>query len=95
MSGVSKAVQYAGLALYIVAEAIIFIPLIYAALSYAPEMLQSAGLVTASLVAGITAIAFFTKKDFSFLGRYLTIGGFVALGVISAGIIFEGFTLGI
>jgi FtsH-binding integral membrane protein len=46
------------------------------------------------MVAGITATAFITKKDFSFLGGILTIGGFVALGIIVASIIF-GFGLGL
>jgi uncharacterized protein len=37
---------------------------------------------------------FITKKDFSFLGGILTIGGFIALGLIVCSAIF-GFTLGL
>ncbi len=93
----SRGMQYAGLALFTVAEAIIFLPLIYIALNYMPDgsgLVAKAGLITAVMVAGITATAFITKKDFSFLGSILTIGGFVALGIIAASIIF-GFGLGL
>ena len=58
------------------------------------ELVAKAGLITGLMVAGITATAFITKKDFSFLGGILTIGGFVALGIIVASIIF-GFGLGL
>ena len=39
-------------------------------------------------------VAFTTKKDFSFLGAILKVGGFLALGVIAASLIF-GFQLGV
>jgi FtsH-binding integral membrane protein len=93
----SKAMQYVGLGLFTIAEAIIFLPLIYIALNYMPDgsgLVAKAGLITGLMVAGITATAFITKKDFSFLGGILTIGGFVALGIIVASIIF-GFGLGL
>ena len=41
----------------------------------------------------MTAVVFLTKKDFSFLGPILMIGGFVALGFIISGAVF-GFSLG-
>lgn len=95
-SGASREKQYAGLALYVFAEAVIFLPLIFIALAYTPDgyLLQNAALVTAALVAGLSAVAFITKKNFGFLGRFLMIGGFVAMGVIVAAIVF-GFTLGL
>ena len=40
------------------------------------------------------AVVFITRKDFSFLGGILTLGGLVALGLIVAGVLF-GFTLGL
>ena len=67
----SKAAQYAGLAGYVVAQAIIFVPLLVMANLYAPGAIQSAGLVTMAGFAGLTAIAFTTRKDFSFLGGIL------------------------
>lgn len=40
-----------------------------------------------ALVLGISAVALTTKRDFSFLGGLLKIGGFVALGLIVASFI--------
>lgn len=87
--------QYAGLALYVVAEGIIFVPILYIAAYYSsPDVLPTAAVITALLFTALTFIAFTTRKDFSFLRGALTIGGFVALGLIVAGTIF-GFTLGL
>lgn len=92
-SGASRELQYAGLALYIVADAIVFLPLIYIAKSYAPDVLPNAALITGALVGGLTLVAFTTRKDFSFLAPALAIGGVVAMGIIVASIAF-GFNLG-
>jgi FtsH-binding integral membrane protein len=92
-SDTSQGMQYAGLGLYIVAEAVIFLPLITIASIWQPGVLVQAGVITLALVAGLTAVAFITKKDFSFLGPILMIGGFVAIGVIVCSILF-GFDLG-
>lgn len=87
--------QYLGLALYVVAEAIIFVPLLYIAVFYSsPDVLPTAALLTGALFLGLTAAAFITRQDFSFLRGVLAIGGFVALGTIVCGAIF-GFTLGL
>lgn len=95
-SAVSKEMQYAGLGLFVLAEAIVFMPIIFMALNYAPgaNVLSSAALLTLMLAGGITFTAFTTKKDFSFLRPAITVGGFVAFGLILASIIF-GFTLGL
>lgn len=94
-SDTSPAMQYLGLGLYIVAETIIFLPLLLIASYYAGgNVIMNAAIVTLGLFAALTAIVFFTRRDFSFLAPVLTIGGFVALGVIAAGIVF-GFTLGL
>ncbi len=93
-SSISREMQYAGLGLFVVAEAIVFMPLIYIAMNYAPDILGHAALLTLLLVAGITFTAFTTRKNFSFLGPILNIGGMIALGVIAASILF-GFTLGL
>jgi uncharacterized protein len=87
--------QYAGLGVYVVAEALIFVPLLYIALHFSSaDVLPSAALVTGALFTGLSAIALLTRKDFSFLGGILMVGGFVALGLIIAGTIF-GFNLGL
>ncbi|CAN5215863.1 Bax inhibitor-1 family protein [soil metagenome] len=94
-SQTSKAMQYLGLGLYTVAEAIIFVPLLFIVQQTAGGgVILEAGIVTVGLFLGLTAVVFLTRKDFSFLGPILMIGGFVALGAIFAGLIF-GFNLGI
>ncbi|MFT6182348.1 MAG: FtsH-binding integral membrane protein [Paracoccaceae bacterium] len=97
-SDTSRGMQYAGLSLYIVAEAIIFLPLLLIAsrtsMLTGSNLIGQAGLITLGLFAGLTFVAFTTKKDFSFLGGMLKIGAFVAIGLIVASI-FMGFNLGI
>lgn len=95
MSGSSRYMQYMGLLLFTLAESIIFLPLLFIAAiqSDGLNMIFQAGIVTGGLFAGLSAVVLLTRKDFSFLGPILTIGGFVALGFIVSGIIF-GFGLG-
>lgn len=92
--GASKPMQYAGLGLYIVAEAVIFLPLLAIATLYDPAAIGKAGVVTGFMVIGLTAIAFTTRKDFSFLGGILKIGFIVALGVIVASFFIPGLASG-
>ncbi len=95
-STTDRSKQYAGLLLYVVAQAFIFVPLIYIAISITGDLslINQAALMTLGLFAGLSAVVFLTKKDFSFLRSILTIGGFMALGLIVAGILF-GFSLGL
>jgi FtsH-binding integral membrane protein len=89
-SAVSLPMQYAGLALYVVAEAVIFLPLLYVASNYGGEnVIPAAGLVTGLLFGGLTLIVFVTRKDFSFLRGILLFGGLAALALIVAGMIFN------
>lgn len=94
-SQTSKGMQYAGLGLYTVAEAVIFLPMIIFATYSTGDayLIPKAGVATLGLFLGITAVVFLTRKDFSFLGPILSIGGFIALGFIGVSLIF-GFTLG-
>lgn len=94
-SQTSKPMQYLGLALYVVAEAIIFVPMLYIAAYYSGggDVIVKAGIVSLGLFLGITAVVFLTRADFSFLGPIIAIGGFVALGFIVASLLF-GFSLG-
>jgi FtsH-binding integral membrane protein len=93
-SNTSKGKQYLGLGLFTVAEAIIFLPMLMIAQTQAPDVISKAAITTGILVAGLTVVVFGTGKDFSFMGTFLKVGGFVALGVIVAATIF-GFSLGI
>jgi FtsH-binding integral membrane protein len=95
-SDTSRGLQYAGLALYVGVEAIIFLPLMFVVvfISNDPVVLPAAGIITGLLFVGLTVVAFTTKADFSFLRGVLVIGGFVALGLIVASLLF-GFQLGV
>ena len=88
--------QYAGLAFYVVAEAVIFVPIITMAVVMTEDasILRNAAVLTGALFLGLTAIVFITRKDFSFLGSILALGGFVAIGLIVCAAIF-GFSLGL
>jgi FtsH-binding integral membrane protein len=93
-SDAGPAMQYAGLGLYVVAEAVIFMPLLWIAGQLDPGAIPTAGLVTLVLFGGLTGIVFLTRKDFSFLRGILGVAALGALGVIIASAIF-GFSLGV
>ncbi len=96
-SATSMTTQYLGLGLYVVAEAVIFVPLLYVAENFAPDGLQViaiAGTLTLLVFTGLTAIVFISGADFSFLRSVLWLGGLVALGVIVCSAIFQ-FSLGL
>lgn len=90
---VSKPAQYAALAGYVVAQAIIFVPLLWMADKFAPGAITSAAAITFLAFTALTLVVFFTRKDFSFLRGILMWGGIIALVLIVAGSIF-GFQLG-
>jgi FtsH-binding integral membrane protein len=92
-SASSRGVQLLALGGFVLAEAIIFVPLLYIANAYAPGAISSAGLVTILGFGGLTGIAFWTRKDFSFLGGLLRWGGILVLVLIAASVLF-GFQLG-
>lgn len=89
----SKPLQYLALGGFVLAQSIIFVPLLYLAASRAPQVIESAAGVTLLGTAGLTAVAFITKKDFSFLRGILFWGGILALVAIVSSILF-GFNLG-
>ncbi len=62
LSGATPAMQYAGLGLYVVAEAVIFLPLMFVAATYAPDVLPKAGVMTLAMFAGLTFTVFFTRR---------------------------------
>ncbi len=90
----SLPMQYAGLGLYVLAEAVIFIPLIGLASMYAPEAIPQAGLITLMIFGGLTGIVFVTRKDFSFMKGALGIAAIASFAVIVCSLIF-GFHLGV
>jgi FtsH-binding integral membrane protein len=94
-SETSRPLQYAGLALYVVLEALIFLPILSIAVAYFdPMVIPTAGIMTLAVAGGLTLSVFITKKDYSFLGPILCVSSLIALGVIVAGVLL-GFTLGV
>lgn len=92
----SVGTQYAGLALEVVAWSVMFMPILVVVsdLMKQPQLIYQAGLLTAAVFGGLTMSVFITKKDYSFLGPILCVGGWIALGVIVCAILF-GFSLGL
>lgn len=88
--------QYIALALYVIVEAFIFVPLIFIAIAISGDLslVNQAALLTFSLFTGLSAVAYFTQKDYSHLRSFIMVGGIVALGLIAGGILF-GFSLGL
>ncbi len=89
-SNQSVGTQYAGLGLFVVAEAIIFIPLLYIANTFAPGAIQGAGVVTLIIFGGLSAVVFVTKADFSFMRYALYLGGIAAMAAIAVGLFMPG-----
>jgi hypothetical protein len=89
-SDTSIGMQYLGLALYTVLEALIILPLLYIA-SVQPNgqhIIAQAGILTFCIFGGLTGAVFFTKRDYSYLAPTLSIGGWLVLGFIVAFLIF-------
>jgi hypothetical protein len=90
----SLPVQYGGLGLYVIAESVIFVPMLYIAQRFAPGAIPAAGIMTGVIFTGLTAVVMFTKADFSWMGKYLALIGFAAIGLIVCAVFFQGFNLG-
>jgi len=93
-SQTSEGAQYFGLGLFVVAEAIIFVPILFIADSFFHGAIETAGYITALLVIGLTSTVFITKKDFSFMASFLKVGFIIGFGLIICSMIF-GFSLGL
>jgi FtsH-binding integral membrane protein len=87
--------QYAVFAIFVVAEALIFAPMLWMAMQMDPSgsMIESAGTVTLFGCGALIATVMITRKDFSFLRGVLVWGFFLALGLIGASLLF-GWNLG-
>jgi FtsH-binding integral membrane protein len=92
-TAVSPGAQYVALAGYVVAEGLIFVPMLLIAQIMAPGTIQAAAFLTLFGFTALTVIVFATRRDFSFLGPFLAWGGVMALGLIAGGAMF-GFQLG-
>jgi len=93
MTSKSSLATYGALAAFVTMESLIFVPLLFVANQVAPGATSSAAIVTLMGFVGLTAIAWTSRKDFSFLGGILKWAGVVALVLIVASVLF-GFQLG-
>jgi FtsH-binding integral membrane protein len=84
-SETSRGRQYAGLSLYVLLQALLFVPLIGMASlmthGNASTILLPASIVTGALIVGLTATVFLTDLDFSILRAVVVIGSIAAVGV--------------
>jgi uncharacterized protein len=102
LSNTSVNLQYAGLLLYVVAEAVIFVPILAIAQNYALKVgaignvsvITVAAITTLVLFAALTASVLFTRHDFSFLRTGLWVGGFAAFALVLMSY-FAGMQLGV
>jgi FtsH-binding integral membrane protein len=88
LSDTSVGLQYLGLSLYVAAEAVIFLPIMWVANNYYPNAIATAGIVTLGLFGGLTASVFITRADYSYLRPILTIGFFITGAVILVSLLF-------
>lgn len=93
-SDTSVAMQYLGLSLYVVLEAVIFLPLLYIADTRFPGTIQSAGVLSLAVFGGLSLAVLLTRKDYSYLGPIIAMSSLVTMGVIVAALIFH-FPLGL
>ncbi|MBU2921867.1 Bax inhibitor-1 family protein [Winogradskyella psychrotolerans] len=98
MRTTDKNKQYLAYGIYIFFEALIFVPMLYIVTELmgpaGSDLLYQASIITLALFTGLSATVLMTKTDFSFLKTGLTIGFFIAIGLIIAGSLF-GFDLGL
>jgi FtsH-binding integral membrane protein len=85
--------QFASLTVYIVVQAVVFVPLLVLADQRAPGAIRGAAAATTMGFAGLAALAFTTRRSFSFLGPMVRWGLSVGLIAILAAAVFD-FALG-
>ncbi len=97
-SDTSPTTQYIGLGVYVLCEALIFMPLLIIASSPrfggGSAVIPTAAFLTLLIFGGLTAVVMLTKKDFSFLGNFLWLVSLGVLGLIVVSM-FTPLTLGI
>jgi FtsH-binding integral membrane protein len=101
-SATSIGMQYAGLFLAVAAWSVIFIPMLAIAQLFTLNVeglrgvpvIPAAAVTTLVMFGGLTAFAFTTKKDFSFLSGFLSLAMFAAVAAILLSF-FVGLQLGV
>ncbi|HEU4732752.1 MAG TPA: Bax inhibitor-1 family protein [Kofleriaceae bacterium] len=100
----SRPMQYLGLGIYVVAEALIFVPLlvivemktmqILARGGHEPHIIRDAAFTTLAIFGALTASVVISKKDFSWMRSGLVMLSAAAMMLIVLSLVF-GFNLGI
>jgi FtsH-binding integral membrane protein len=94
-SATSKPLQYAGLGVYVVAEAVVFMPLLLIAkMVGGADIIFTAAVSTLAIFAALTGVVLYTKKDFSWMRSALAVAGIGAMVLIGLSLVM-GFSLGI
>lgn len=95
-NGSSQAMQYMGLSLYVVFQALFFVPILFIAANYSsPDVLPTAAIMTLCMFGGLTMAVLTTRRDFSYLAPILSIGGFLMLGLFIASWFIGGVNMGL
>ncbi|HMP79693.1 MAG TPA: Bax inhibitor-1 family protein, partial [Pirellulaceae bacterium] len=90
----SRGMQYAGLGLYVLAESVIFAPLLFIANHFFEGAITSAALMTLIITVGLSLVVYVSRVDFSFMRMFLYFGGLAALSLIVASLVV-GFHMGV
>ncbi len=94
--GASMGVQYAGLGLYALAEAVFFTPilwLLHTHMAGGDHIIIQAGMITLIIFGGLTLFVLVTRSDFSFLKNILAVLMLAAFALMIASF-FGGLSLG-
>ena len=84
----SAGIQYAGLGLYVVAQAIFIAPLLVWSAALDASIIPAAAVTTLTAFTGLTGVVLLTKKDFSFIGPALGMAGLLLFGTLLCSIFF-------
>ncbi|HEY3789048.1 MAG TPA: Bax inhibitor-1 family protein [Urbifossiella sp.] len=96
MANQSVGIKYAGLALYVLLETVIFLPLLTISTRIDPMIPLEAGVTTLAVFGALTIAVFVSGKDFSFMGPALwVLTALATVGIILAIIFGGGGILGI
>ena len=89
--------HYVGFGLTIVLQGVLTAPLFWLAQNAFPgqNILRDAFMLTSLGFGGLTGFVLITKKDFSFLGGFLSAATLILLGVMILGMFFGGFGSGL
>jgi uncharacterized protein len=90
-------IQYLGLGLYAIVEAVIFYPLMFMVTRRpdGADLLVQSGTVTMVIFGVLTAIVMLTKSDFSFLRNFLWLATIAATVFVLVGAFVGGFSVGL